>query len=108
MWIFIGIAIVLLFVFYVGKRFNTYTLIARNTTYIYEIVSTDFKDQFPNEDILVATSGVIDALKYVMEDAKESVRSRGQHLRPFFARTRRHNSIHSLGTNRQSLATRFM
>lgn len=67
MWIFIGIAIVLLFVFYVGKRFNTYALIARNTTYIYEIVSTDFKDQFPNEDILVATSGVIDALKYVME-----------------------------------------
>lgn len=67
MWIFIGIAIVLLFVFYVGKRFNTYVLIARNTTYIYEILSTDFKDQFPNEDILMATSGVIDALKYVME-----------------------------------------
>ncbi|MBA7624101.1 hypothetical protein ES703_31505 [subsurface metagenome] len=31
MWIVIGIAIVLLFVFYVGKRFNTYVLIARNT-----------------------------------------------------------------------------
>ena len=67
MWIVIGIAIVLLFVFYVGKRFNTYVLIARNTTYIYEILSTDFKDQFPNEGILLATSGVIDALKYVME-----------------------------------------
>ena len=67
MWIVIGIAIVLLFVFYVGKRFNTYILIARNTTYIYEILSTDFKDRFPNEDVLLSTSGVIDALKYVME-----------------------------------------
>ncbi len=67
MWIVIGIAIVLLFVFYVGKRFNTYVLIARNTTYIYEILSTDFKDRFPNEDVLLSTSGVIDALKYVME-----------------------------------------
>jgi len=67
MWIVIGIAIVLLFVFYVGKRFNTYVLIARNTTYIYEILSTDFKDRFPNEDVLLATCGVIDALKYVME-----------------------------------------
>ena len=67
MWIVIGIAIVLLFVFYVGKRFNTCVLIARNTTYIYEILSTDFKDRFPNEDVLLATSGVIDALKYVME-----------------------------------------
>lgn len=67
MWIVIGIAIVLLCVFHVGKRFNTYALIARNTTYIYEILSTDFKDRFPNEDVLLATSGVIDALKYVME-----------------------------------------
>ena len=67
MWIVIGIAIVLLFVFYVGKRFNTYVSIARNTTYIYEILSTDFKDRFPNEDVLLATSGVIDALKYVTE-----------------------------------------
>lgn len=67
MWIVIGIAIILLFVFYVGKRFNTYVLIARNTTYIYEILSTDFKDRFPNEDVLLATSGVIDALKYVTE-----------------------------------------
>jgi len=108
MWIVIGIAIVLLFVFYVGKYFNTYVLIARNTTYIYEILSTDFEDRFPNEDVLLATSGAIDALKYVMEDAKESVRSRGQHLPPFFARTRRHNSIHSFGTDCQSLATRFM
>ncbi len=67
MWIFIGIAIVLLFVFYVGKRFNTYVLIARNTTYIYEILSSDFKNRFPNEDVLLATSGVVDALKYVTE-----------------------------------------
>jgi len=42
-------------------------LIAKNTTYIYEILSTDFKDRFPNEDVLLATCGVIDALKYVME-----------------------------------------
>ena len=67
MWIAIGIAIIFLVVLYFSKRINTYTLIARNTTYIYEILSTDFKDKFPNEDILMATSGVIDALKYVME-----------------------------------------
>ena len=67
MWIVTGIAIVLVFVFCVGKHFNTYILIARNTTYICEILSTDFKDQFPNEGVLLATSGAIDVLKYVME-----------------------------------------
>ncbi len=69
MLVYIGIVIcfVLIVGFYVGKRFNTYVLIARNTTYIYEILSTDFKDRFPDEDILLATSGVIDAMKYVME-----------------------------------------
>lgn len=67
MWIVIVIAVVFLLAFLVRKRWNNCVLIARNTTYIYEILSTDFKDQFPNEGILLATSGVIDALKYVME-----------------------------------------
>lgn len=51
------------------RRMNTYVLIARNTTYIHEILSTEFKNRFPNEDVLLATSGVIDALKYVTEDS---------------------------------------
>jgi len=45
---------------------NTYVLIARNTTYIHEILSAEFKSRFPNQDVLLATCGVIDARKYVM------------------------------------------
>lgn len=69
MWIFI-IAIVLLVsvdVVLFLRKMNNYVLIARNTTYIHEILSAEFKNRFPNEDVLLATSGVIDALKYVME-----------------------------------------
>jgi hypothetical protein len=69
MWIVMVIAVVFLLVFFIREHWNNYVLIARNTTYIYEILSTDFKDRFPNEDVLLATSGVIDAWKYVTEDS---------------------------------------
>ena len=49
------------------RKMNNYVVIARNTTYIYEILSAEFKNRLPNEDVLLATSGVIDAWKYVTE-----------------------------------------
>lgn len=67
MWIIIVIFIIFLFAFLISKTFNTYILIARNTTYIYEILSKDFKDRFHSKDVLLATCGVIDARKYIIE-----------------------------------------
>jgi hypothetical protein len=69
MWIFI-IAIILLIsvgIVLFLRKMNNYVFIARNTIYIHEILSAEFKNRFPNEDVLLATSGVIDALKYVLE-----------------------------------------
>jgi len=68
MWILLTSAILLVSVVVVLflRKMNTYTLIARNTTYIHEILSSEFKNSFPSEDVLLATCGVIDARKYVM------------------------------------------
>jgi hypothetical protein len=51
------------------KKINNYALIARNATYIHEILSAEFKDRFPDKNILFATAGVIDAFPYVLNDS---------------------------------------
>lgn len=68
MWVFFTTTILLVSIGVVLflRKMNTYVLIARNTTYIHEILSAEFKNRFPNEDVLLATCGVIDARKYVM------------------------------------------
>ncbi|MCK5611944.1 hypothetical protein KAR91_59290 [Candidatus Pacearchaeota archaeon] len=44
---------------------NNYVLIARNTTFIYEVLRNDFDSNFPDDKTLLATSGVIDTLEYI-------------------------------------------
>jgi hypothetical protein len=66
MWIAIVISVVFVIVF-LAKRMNTYALIARNATFISEILKDDFKESFPDEDSLLATSAVIDALIYIQK-----------------------------------------
>ena len=79
MWIVMGIvisiAIVCLLVFLLLKRWNNYVLIARNLTYIYEILHDEYKERFPDEDTLLITCGVIDTLsyKFPLEDMKAAV-----------------------------------
>ncbi len=79
MWIFIVVALLGIGGFVYFKKHNNYTLIARNTTFIYEILRHDFKDIFPDKDTLLATCGVIDALVYItsgnftVEDVKRGV-----------------------------------
>jgi len=76
MWIVMGIvisiAIVFLLVFLLLKRWNTYILIARNLTYIYEILHGEYKERFSDEDTLLITCGIIDTLSYdfPLEDMK--------------------------------------
>ncbi|OHB62059.1 MAG: hypothetical protein A2167_03680 [Planctomycetes bacterium RBG_13_46_10] len=69
----ISIAIIILFIFafiiLFLRRMGNYALIARNITYIYEILSSEFKDRFPDKNILFATAGVIDAFPYVLNDS---------------------------------------
>ena len=69
MWILLATTILLVSVGVVLflRKMNNYVLIARNTTYIHEILSAEFKNRFPNKDVLLATCGVVDTLKYVME-----------------------------------------
>lgn len=66
MWIAIGLAVcfVLVVVLCVLRHFNTYVLIARNLTWIYQILHNEFKDRFPNEETLLTTCGVIDTSSY--------------------------------------------
>lgn len=66
MWIVIVIVIILAVVF-LAKKMNNYVLIARNTTFIYEILKRDFQDCFADEESLLATSAAIDALVYVQK-----------------------------------------
>jgi hypothetical protein len=78
MWIAIGLAVcfLLLVIFYLLRRFNTYVLIARNLTWIYQILQNEFKDRFPNEETLLTTCGVIDTSSYnfPLEDIKLAVK----------------------------------
>jgi hypothetical protein len=80
MWIAIGIAIgiviVALLVFLFFLRFNNFVLIARNLTYIHEILRNEYKERFPDEDILLITCGVIDTRSYnfPLEDMKLALR----------------------------------
>ena len=70
MWILLATAILLVsvgVVLFLIIKMNAYELIARNTTYIHEILSDEFKNRFPNKDVLLATCGVIDTMKYVRE-----------------------------------------
>ncbi|MCD4832121.1 MAG: hypothetical protein K8R02_10035 [Anaerohalosphaeraceae bacterium] len=64
MWISIGILIVVLFVFFFLKRCNNYVLIARNLTYIHEILHNEYDERFPNEDLLLTACGIINTLSY--------------------------------------------
>lgn len=66
MWIAI-VAVFIILAIVLARRMNNYALIARNTTFIYEILKNDFKDCFPDEDTLLATSAVIDAFVYVQK-----------------------------------------
>ena len=77
MWLLIGIAIVFLLVLSIWKRLNTYVLIAKKLTYIYEILLNDYKKRFPDEDTLLMTCGIIDTLSYAfsVEDMKRAVLS---------------------------------
>jgi hypothetical protein len=76
MWIVTGIAIVFLLVFLFRMRWNNFVLIARNLTYIYEILHDEYKERFPDEDTLLMTCGIIDTLSYnfPLEDMKLAVR----------------------------------
>ncbi len=69
MWIYlVGIASVIISLIVVLRwRFNNFWLIAKNTTYIYEILRTDFGAHFPDEDTLLLTCGAIDAAHYVVK-----------------------------------------
>ena len=62
MWILLTSAILLVSVGVVLflRKMNNCVVIARNTTYIHAILSSEFKDSFPSEDVLLATCGVID------------------------------------------------
>ena len=75
MWFIIVIVVVLLLALFVRQRWNNYVLIARNLTWIYEILHNEFKDRFPNEEILLTTCGVIDTSSYnfPLEDIKFAV-----------------------------------
>ena len=75
MWIVISISIVFLLVFLCRKRWNNYVLIARNLTYIYEILHDEHKKRFPDEDALLMTCGIIDTRCYAfpLEDMKLAV-----------------------------------
>src|SRR4030042_1199542 len=75
MWFIIVIVVVLLLALFVRQRWDNYVLIARNLTWIYEILHNEFKDRFPNEEILLTTCGVIDTSSYnfPLEDIKFAV-----------------------------------
>ena len=72
MWLVIGIAIVVIFVFLFCLRPNNCVLIARNLTYIHEILRNEHNGQFPDEDTLLITCGIIDTRSYnfPIEDIK--------------------------------------
>jgi len=72
MWIVIVIVVVFLLAFFVRKHWNNYVLIARNFTYIYEIMREEYKERFPDEDMLLMACGIVDALAYTfsVEDMK--------------------------------------
>ena len=66
MWIAIIIAIAFVIII-LAKRMNNYALVARNTTFIYEILKDDFKESFPDDVSLLSTTAVIDAFVYLHE-----------------------------------------
>ena len=72
MWIVIGIAIVVIFIFLFCLRPNNFVLIAKNLTYIHEILRNEHNGQFPDEDTLLITCGIIDTRSYnfPIEDIK--------------------------------------
>ncbi len=72
MWIGIGIIIIVLFVFFRRVCPNNFVLIARNLTYIYEVLRNEYKERFPDEDAIFITCGAIDTGSYnfPIEDIK--------------------------------------
>lgn len=72
MWIVIGIAVIFLFVFLYFLRPNNFVLVARNLTYIHEVLRNEYKERFPDEDTLLITCGIIDtrAYNFPLEDMK--------------------------------------
>ena len=72
MWIAIGIIIIVLFVFFRRVYPNNFILIARNLTYIYEVLRNEYKERFPDDDTILITCGTIDAGSYnfTLEDIK--------------------------------------
>jgi hypothetical protein len=76
MWIAIGIVIVALLVLLFFLRFNNFVLMARNLTYIHEILCNEYKERFSDEDTLLITCGVIDTRSYnfPLEDMKLALR----------------------------------
>lgn len=72
MWIYIGITIGVIFVFLFFLRPNNFVLIARNLTYIHEVLRNEYKERFPDEDTLLITCGIIDtrAYNFPLEDMK--------------------------------------
>ena len=68
MWIAIVIVIsIVIVVIILSKRMNNYIFIARNTTFINEILKNDFKDCFPDDNSLLATTALVDALVYIQK-----------------------------------------
>ncbi len=74
MWILLATTILLVSVGVVLflRKMNTFVLIARNMTYIYEILHDEYKERFSEEDALLITCGIIDTLSYdfPLEDMK--------------------------------------
>ena len=74
MWILLATTILLVSVGVVLflRKMNNYAVIARNTTYIYEILHDEYKERFSEEGTLLMTCGIIDTLSYdfTLEDMK--------------------------------------
>ncbi len=74
MWILLASTILLVSVGVVLflRKMNTFAVIARNMTYIYEILHDEYKERFSEEDALLMTCGIIDTLSYdfPLEDMK--------------------------------------
>jgi hypothetical protein len=97
MWIVIGIAIVILFVLLFFLRLNNFVLIARNLTYIHEILRNEHNERFPDEDTLLITCGIIDTRSYNFppEDMKIAL-SRAKKGQSLFENYEYHPDKHNL------------
>ncbi|MHC4741823.1 MAG: tetratricopeptide repeat protein [Planctomycetota bacterium] len=75
MWIIAAVLLMLGLIFVAKKRFNNFVVMARNITYIHEILRDEYKDYFADADSLLMTCGMIDTLSYAftVEDMNRAI-----------------------------------